>query len=321
MIQRTISIAPMMEWTDRHFRYFLRLITKHALLYTEMVHCNAIIKGERDYLLGYNNSEHPLALQLGGSNPSLLTEAVKIAESYNYDEYNLNIGCPSERVQAGSFGACLMAEPELVSDCVAAMQKVTDKPVTVKTRIGIDKQDDYEFLVNFIEKVKQAGCDTFIIHARSAWLQGLSPKENRQIPPLKYHFVYQLKQDYPELNISINGGITDLQQAEKHLQQVDGVMFGRLAYQQPYQLAQVDKLFYADNHEVASRQELIEQYLPYMSQQLQKGIKLSAMTRHLNGIFHGQPGGKKWREYLSNNANNHNANIDIVQQALQFTCE
>ena len=252
MQAQRFSIAPMLDWTDRHCRYFHRLMSRQTLLYTEMVTTGAIIHGKGDYL-GYSEQEHPISLQLGGSNPADLAHCAKLAEERGYDEVNINVGCPSDRVQNGRFGACLMGEPALVADCVKAMRDVVDIPVTVKTRIGIDDQDSYEFLQAFIEQVRDAGCDTFIVHARKAWLSGLSPKENREIPPLDYPRVYRVKQDYPELTIALNGGVTSMEQTLEHLQQVDGVMMGREAYQNPYILAQVDNLVFGQHNAVPSR--------------------------------------------------------------------
>lgn len=262
-LDRTFSIAPMLDWTDRHYRYFARLMSAKALLYTEMVTTGAILHGRGDYL-AYNQEEHPLALQLGGSNPQDLARCAKLAAERGYDEVNLNVGCPSDRVQNGRFGACLMAEPELVAECVDAMKQVVDIPVTVKTRIGIDEQDSYEFLTYFIDIVNAKGCTDFTIHARKAWLQGLSPKENREIPPLDYERVYQLKRDYPVLNISINGGVTTLEQAQGHLAQLDGVMMGREAYQNPYILARVDQVLCGSQRAVISREDVIELCCPIL---------------------------------------------------------
>lgn len=318
MLDRKISIAPMMDWTDRFYRYFLRIITKRALLYTEMVHANAVLHGDRERLLKFDSLEHPVALQVGGSDPKVLAECALIAEQYGYDEININIGCPSERVQAGSFGACLMAEPNLVAECVAAMQAKVKIPVTVKCRIGIDKNDQYEYLYNFISTVQQAGCEAFIIHARSAWLKGLSPKENREIPPLRYDYVYRLKQDFPELNISINGGIKTIEAINTHLEQIDGVMIGREAYQNPYVLANFDQEFYADTHAVLTRQEIMAAYLPFMEAQLAQDVPLSAMTRHLMGLFQGQPGARQWRRSLSENTIKRDNDINIVKNALNL---
>lgn len=315
-LDRTFSIAPMLDWTDRHYRYFARLMSANALLYTEMVTTGAILHGRGDYL-AYNQAEHPLALQLGGSNPAELARCAKLAAERGYDEVNLNVGCPSDRVQNGRFGACLMAEPELVAECVDAMKQVVDIPVTVKTRIGIDEQDSYGFLTHFIDTVMAKGCDEFIIHARKAWLQGLSPKENREIPPLDYGRVYRLKRDYPALNISINGGVTSLEQAQTHLQHVDGVMVGREAYQNPYMLAQVDQLLCGSTKAVMSREAVIEAMLPYIQAHLQAGGRLNHITRHMIGLFQGLPGARAWRRYLSENAHKNGADIEVVKQAYQ----
>lgn len=309
------SIAPMLDWTDRHCRYFHRLLTKNTLLYTEMVTTGAILFGKGDYLQ-FSTEEHPIALQLGGSVPEDLAKCAWIAEERGYDEINLNVGCPSDRVQNGRFGACLMASAQLVADCVAAMRAEVTIPVTVKTRIGIDELDSYEFLCNFIETVQQSGCDTFVVHARKAWLSGLSPKENRDIPPLDYERVYQLKRDYPHLTIAINGGITDLAQIQQHLQHVDGVMVGREAYQNPYILAQVDALLFADHHPVLSRHDVVMQMLPYIDAHLQSGGYLSHITRHMLGLFQGVPGARAWRRHLSENATRRGADTKVVLEAL-----
>lgn len=315
-LDRTFSIAPMLDWTDRHYRYFARLMSANALLYTEMVTTGAILHGRGDYL-AYNQEEHPLALQLGGSNPTDLARCAKLAAERGYDEVNLNVGCPSDRVQNGRFGACLMAEPELVAECVDAMKQVVDIPVTVKTRIGIDAQDSYEFLTQFIDIVQAKGCSDFIMHARKAWLSGLSPKENREIPPLDYGRVYQLKRDYPLLNISINGGVTTLAQAKEHLAQLDGVMMGREAYQNPYILAEVDQVLCGRQREVISREAVIEAMLPYIEAHLQSGGRLNHITRHMIGLFQGLPGARAWRRYLSENAHKNGAGVEVVRQALQ----
>jgi tRNA-dihydrouridine synthase A len=299
LINRRISVAPMMKCTDRHDRYFLRLITQHSLLYTEMVTSAALIRGDAQYLLQFDPFEHPLALQLGGSDPKELADAAQLGESFGYDEINLNVGCPSERVRSGSFGACLMLEPELVRDCIAAMCNVVKIPVTVKCRIGIDREMSYDFLKNFVQVVNEAGCTTFIVHARNAWLNGISPKENRDIPPLRYDFVYRLKDELPNLEIIINGGIKTHAQIAEQLEYVDGVMIGREAYGNPYMLAEIDALFYDDNHAVPTRQKIIESYLPYVQSQLAQGEKLNSMTRHILGLFHGQSGARHWRRYLS----------------------
>ncbi|KFI21336.1 tRNA-dihydrouridine synthase A [Nitrosococcus oceani] len=316
-----ISVAPMMEWTDRHCRYFLRLISHRALLYTEMVTAGALIHGNRARFLAYHKSEHPLALQLGGSHPEELALCAQMAEDYGFDEVNLNVGCPSNRVQSGRFGACLMAEPELVAECVAAMAQTTQIPVTVKTRIGIDEQDSYEALGHFISTVTQAGCRTFIIHARKAWLQGLSPKENREKPPLRYDVVRAIKQDFPQLTVIINGGITTLEEISEHLELLDGVMIGRAAYHNPYLLAQVDRNFYGDFHPFLTRHEIIEAFLPYVAEQLVQGVYLNHMTRHILGLFQGQPGARAWRRHLSENAHRPGAGIEIIREALrQMPC-
>ncbi|MGE6380718.1 tRNA dihydrouridine(20/20a) synthase DusA [Shewanella baltica] len=315
-LDRTFSIAPMLDWTDRHYRYFARLMSANALLYTEMVTTGAILHGRGDYL-AYNQEEHPLALQLGGSNPVDLARCAKLAAERGYDEVNLNVGCPSDRVQNGRFGACLMAEPELVAECVDAMKQVVDIPVTVKTRIGIDEQDSYAFLTQFIDVVSAKGCTDFTIHARKAWLQGLSPKENREIPPLDYERVYQLKRDYPALNIGINGGVTTLEQAQLHLAQLDGVMMGREAYQNPYILAQVDQVLCGSQKAVISREDVIEVMLPYIEAHLLSGGRLNHITRHMIGLFQGLPGARAWRRYLSENAHKNGAGIEVVKQAFQ----
>lgn len=313
---RRFSVAPMMEWTDRHDRFFLRLISTHALLYTEMVTAPAIIHGKRDYLLGFDAMEHPVAVQLGGSDPKELTEAARIAESYGYDEINLNVGCPSDRVQSGRFGACLMKEPDLVADCVAAMAAAVSVPVTVKCRIGVDDQDPGEALPTLIEKVRDAGCRTIIVHARKAWLEGLSPKENRTVPPLDYDLVYEMKRTYPDLEICINGGVTTLDETENHLTQVDGVMMGRMAYERPYVLAEVDQRLFGSTKPPRTRHEVMEAFLPYMVRRLEEGVTLHAMTRHILGLFHGMPGARAWRRHISENAYKKGADISVVTEAL-----
>ncbi len=309
------SVAPMLDWTDRHYRYFARLMSAHTVLYTEMVTTGAIIHGQGDYL-AYNQEEHPVALQLGGSNPKDLATCAKLAFERGYDEINLNVGCPSDRVQNGRFGACLMGEPALVAECVDAMKQVADIPVTVKTRIGIDEQDSYEFLTDFVDTVKAVGCDTFIVHARKAWLQGLSPKENREIPELNYERVYQLKRDYADLNISINGGVKTLEDSLSHLQQLDGVMIGREAYQNPYLLAKVDQLIYGEEKPVITREQVIEQMMPYIEQHLKDGGRLNHITRHMIGLFQGLPGSRGWRRHLSENAHKAGAGVSVIWDAV-----
>ncbi|WP_085344373.1 tRNA dihydrouridine(20/20a) synthase DusA [Vibrio sp. ArtGut-C1] len=311
-----LSVAPMLDWTDRHCRYFHRLMTKETLLYTEMVTTGAIIHGKGDFL-AYNEEEHPLALQLGGSNPEDLAKCAKLAQERGYDEVNLNVGCPSDRVQNGRFGACLMAEPQLVSDCVAAMKDVVDIPVTVKTRIGIDDHDSYEFLTDFVSIVSEkGGCEQFTIHARKAWLSGLSPKENREIPPLDYPRAYQLKQDFSHLTIAINGGVKSLEEAKVHLQHLDGVMIGREAYQSPYLLASVDQELFGSNAPVKKRSEIVEEMYPYIEAQLAKGAYLGHITRHMLGLFQSMPGARQWRRHISENAHKPGSGLEVLQDAL-----
>jgi len=296
---RTIAVAPMMEHTNRHFRRFLRCISKHTYLYTEMVTAAAIIHGDRDRLLGFSAEEHPLAVQLGGSDPKILAQAAKIAADWGYDEINLNVGCPSTRVQAGQFGACLIKLPQRVAECFSSMQSVVNVPVTVKTRIGVDHYDRYEHLVHFVETVRQAGCNTLIVHARKAWLHGLSPKENRTLPPLNYGTVYQLKKDFPQLEIIINGGIKTEVDMRNHLSQVDGVMLGREAYANPYLFASVDKEFYSSAEPTPSRQQVLLDYSPYLLEQYSLGVPWRQLSRHLMGLSQGFPGAKRWRRLLS----------------------
>jgi tRNA-dihydrouridine synthase A len=312
-------VAPMMDWTDRHCRYFHRLITRHAMLYTEMVTTGALIHGDHHRFLDYNVMEHPVAFQLGGSNPRELGLCAKLVEDYGYDEVNLNVGCPSDRVQNGRFGACLMLEPELVADCIAAMSAAVSIPVTVKSRIGVDDQDSYEALVDFISKVAAAGCKTFVIHARKAWLKGLSPKQNRDVPPLQYDVVYRLKSDFPHLEIIINGGISNLHDAENQVKQVDGVMVGREAYHNPYLLSEVDGRLFNASGQPNSRYEILEQLTPYIEDQLTQGIRLNSITRHILGLFHGEPGARAWRRHLSENATRPGASIKVVRDAIAFT--
>ncbi|NOI68306.1 tRNA dihydrouridine(20/20a) synthase DusA [Vibrio sp. 99-8-1] len=310
------SIAPMLDWTDRHCRYFHRLLTQQSLLYTEMVTTGAIIHGKGDFL-AYNQEEHPVALQLGGSNAKDLAVCAKLAQDRGYDEINLNVGCPSDRVQNGRFGACLMAEPELVADCIKAMKDVVSIPVTVKTRIGIDDQDSYQFLTEFISTVNEkGGCDDFIIHARKAWLSGLSPKENREIPPLDYSRAYQVKKDFPHLNIGLNGGIKTLEESLEHLEFVDGVMVGREAYQSPYLLAQVDQKIFGEDKQIKKRSQIVEEMYPYIEQQLSNGSYLGHITRHMLGLFQSMPGARQWRRHISENAHKQGAGIEVVEQAL-----
>jgi tRNA-dihydrouridine synthase A len=318
-VNRRFCIAPMMDCTDRHDRYFLRLFSTHMLLYTEMVTAQAILHGDRDYLLGFNAAEHPVAAQLGGSEPRKLAEVARICEDYGYDEINLNVGCPSDRVQSGAFGACLMAEPELVAEAVTAMQAVSSLPVTVKHRTGIDNQDSWDDLVRFVRLQIDAGVDALIIHARKAWLKGLSPKQNRAIPPLQYDRVYRLKALFPQVEIIINGGIKTLFECEQHLQQVDGVMLGREPYANPYMLAEVDHLLFDDKSQpVKTRHEILHRFYPYVEQQMSQGMPLSKVTRHIIGLYHGQPNGKLWRRYLSENAFRRDAGIEVIERAAEL---
>lgn len=318
-LDRTISIAPMMDWTDRHDRYFLRLISSRALLYTEMVTTGAIIHGDTDRFLRFDPAEQPLALQLGGSEPDALARCSEIAESYGYQEINLNVGCPSDRVQNGRFGACLMGEPETVAACMTAMQRATSLPVTVKTRIGIDELDSYDYFKSFIERVAETGVSTFIIHARKAWLTGLSPKENRTIPPLHYDRVYRLKEEMPELEIIINGGISTHEEIDAHLEKVDGVMIGREAYQNPYFLAEIDRRYYGVEDDSPERREVIDQMLPYVKREMAAGVPLNSITRHMLGLFQGRPGARAWRRHLSENAHKKGADINILTEAASKT--
>jgi tRNA-dihydrouridine synthase A len=312
------SVAPMLDWTDKHCRYFHRLLSRHAVLYTEMVTTGALIRGDHARFLEFNLQEAPVVLQLGGSQPAELAVCAKLAEEYGYAEVNLNVGCPSDKVQNGRFGACLMAQPQLVAECIAAMQQVVDIPVSVKCRIGIDEQDSYAELHAFISQVAAAGCKTFIVHARKAWLSGLSPKQNRELPPLRYEVVFQLKQDFPQLQIIINGGITQLPEGIAMLAHVDGVMVGREAYHNPYCLSQVDALFYQDAHAIPSRHDVVLQLLPYVAQQLSLGVRLHSITRHILGLFHGEPGARAWRRYLSEHGVKPGADSAVLVQALNL---
>ena len=299
-MNRKVSVAPMMDCTDKHERYFLRLISKNVLLYTEMIVSEAIDRGDKNKLLSFNLEEKPVALQLGGSSPRLLGNASKIGEDFGYDEINLNLGCPSKKVQKNRFGACLIKEPNLVADCLSEMQAKTKLPVTVKTRIGYDQVEDYESLYNFIKLLKSTGVKTFIIHARKAMLGKFTPKQNLNIPPLKYDMVYKLKEDFNDLEIIINGGITSTDQAKEHLKKVDGVMIGRSVYHSPYMLADIEKEIFK-NTDVASRQEVIEKLVPYVKKELKKGTRMNQIMRHTLGLFHGQTGSSFWKRYLSEN--------------------
>lgn len=298
-LNRRFCVAPMMDWTTKDYRYFARLLSRHALLYTEMVTTGAILHGDRHRFLDFNPEEQPVALQLGGSNPDELAECARLAQQWGYDEVNLNVGCPSDRVQNNMIGACLMAHPQLVSDCLKAMLDAVEIPVTVKHRIGIDDQDSYAELCDFVGTVQESGCRTFIVHARKAILSGLSPKENREIPPLRYEVAYQLKRDFPHLEIIINGGIQTIEACQEHLAQVDGVMIGREAYQRPWLLSQVDSALFGDDSRHLDRGQVVEQLLNYMERQISQGAQFWHIARHVLGLYHGEPGGKQFRRLLS----------------------
>lgn len=317
---REFSVAPMMDITDRHCRAFLRLLSRRTRLYTQMVVTGSILHGDRERFLGFDDSEHPVAIQLGGSDPEELSRCARLAESWGYDEVNLNVGCPSDRVRRGLFGACLMAKPELVADCVAAMRASVGIPVTVKTRIGIDDRDSYDALLHFVRINAEAGCGHFIIHARKAWLTGLSPKENRTIPPLKYDTVYRLKADFPQLRFTLNGGVTGLDQARQHLGKVDGVMMGRQAYLDPWLLMGVDGGLFGEiwSEMPRSRLDVVVRYLPYVERQLSRGVPLRHMTRHMLQLFHGEHGAKSWRRHLSEYGPRRGAGIEVIEQALRY---
>ncbi len=321
MLNRHISIAPMMGYTDRHFRYMMRGITKHTLLYTEMVTTGAILQGEAKRALNFSPTEQPLALQVGGSDPTSLAKSAVIAEELGYREVNLNVGCPSPRVSSGYFGACLMLEPQQVAACVAAMSAAVTIPVTIKTRIGVDDHDSYEQLLSFVAMVAAHGCQTFIIHARKAWLKGLSPKENRTIPPLCYETVYRLKQDFPELEIIINGGIKTFSDMEEHLQYLDGVMVGREACVNPMLFASADKCFYDDDAVSSDILQVLEHYLPYVSSQMKAGICVHHLTRHLSGLFRGQKGSKHWRNHLHDYSGNIVNSVNLMDLAKKIVSE
>ncbi len=293
------SVAPMMDWTDRHCRYFHRLLSKETQLWSEMVTTKAIIYGDKNRLLDFDAAEHPLVLQLGGSEPDEMAQCAKIAQDWGYDEVNINVGCPSDRVQSGSFGACLMQTPEVVAQCVDAMRQVSDIPVSVKSRIGVDDMEHYDELVNFITQVENAGCNNFVIHARKAWLKGLSPKQNRTVPPLNYEWVYQIKKDFPHLMIGINGGINSMDSALVHLEKVDSVMLGRVAYHQPYLLSEVDGRIYGKKTDILLREQVLLQFIDYMKKQSEQGVPIRSMTRHILGLYHGQPNARRFKQLLS----------------------
>lgn len=308
-------LAPMMDWSDRHCRYFWRLMTRRARLYTEMVTTGAVLRGDRARFLRFNPAEQPLALQLGGSDPHALAECARIAEDWGYDEVNLNCGCPSDRVQEGRIGACLMAEPETVAACVAAMRAAVRIPITVKHRIGIDDQDIAAHLDQFVGTVAAAGCEVFIVHARKAWLQGLSPKQNREIPPLMYDRVFALKQRFPQLTLVLNGGLNDLALCRDMLGQLDGVMVGREAYQNPFMLAAVDSSIYGEAADALTRDQVLDAFIPYCEAQIRDGVRLHHMARHILGLYAGQPGGKRFRRFLSEHGNRPDADADLLREA------
>ena len=314
-MNRKVSVAPMMDCTDRHERYFLRLISKNILLYTEMIVDEAINRGDKKKLLEFNINEKPVALQLGGSSPKLLSEATKIGEDFGYDEINLNLGCPSKKVEKNKFGACLMKEPELVADCLSKMKAVTKLPITIKTRIGYDNVEDYENFYNFINKIRSTGVNTFIIHARKAMLGKFTPKQNLNIPPLKYDYVYRLKKDFPNEEIIINGGIVSINDIQNHLNKTDGVMIGRAAYHTPYFLAEIEKEIFKNNN-ILSRQEVVENLIPYIKDEIKKGTRINQIMRHTLGLFHGQSGASYWKRYLSENMCVRNADVQKVNHIM-----
>ncbi|MCH8867649.1 MAG: tRNA dihydrouridine(20/20a) synthase DusA [Proteobacteria bacterium] len=313
---RKISIAPMMDWTDRHCRYFMRLLSPSCMLYTEMVTAAAIDRGDVAKLLRYDESEHPIALQLGGNDPAMMTQAAQRAEEFGYDEININIGCPSDRVISGQFGACLMRTPDIVAACYRSMRDAVDVPVTIKNRIGIDDHDSYEFLENFVETLSAAGCSKFVVHARIAILGGMSPKDNRSVPPLNYERVFRLKREHPELEIVLNGGVQDIEQIDELLQQIDGVMIGRQAYHHPYFLVEIEHHFRPE-WPMPDRQTIVERMLPYIEEQLAEGERLSRITRHMLGLFAGQPGARAWRRHLSENDHKDGAGVGVILDALK----
>ena len=314
-MNRKVSVAPMMDCTDKHERFFLRLISKNVLLYTEMIVSEAIDRGDKNKLLSFNLNEKPVALQLGGSTPKLLSSASKIGEEFGYDEINLNLGCPSKKVQNNKFGACLIKEPNLVADCLNEMQSKTKLPVTVKTRIGYDDVEDYENLFNFINLLKSTGVKTFIIHARKAMLGKFTPKQNLNIPPLKYEMVYKLKEDFKDLEIIINGGVASIEQVKNHLNKVDGVMVGRSIYHSPYMLAEIEKEIF-NNHNVLSRQEVIKELVPYVKQEIKKGTRMNQIMRHTLGLFHGKNGSSFWKRYLSENMCVRDADVQKIDHIM-----
>jgi tRNA-dihydrouridine synthase A len=311
---RTISVAPMMDWTDRHCRYFHRMLAPDALLYTEMVTSGAILHGDRDHLLAFSPEEHPLALQLGGSDPEELARCTRIAEARGFDEVNLNVGCPSDRVQQGRFGACLMLEPELVRDCVASMREVTSIPVTVKCRLGVDTQDSYDLFSNFLHCVAGSGCSTFVVHARKAWLSGLSPKENREIPELRYDWVYRIKREQPQWTVLLNGGVSSVEEIATHLQHVDGVMLGRAAYHNPWILVESRRML-EPAAKLPGRSEIVSRMQQYCREQIAMGVPVKHISRHMLGLFQGLPGARRWRRWLSENAHLVDSDHQLINRA------
>jgi tRNA-dihydrouridine synthase A len=309
-----LCVAPMMDWTDRHCRFFHRLLSPHALLYTEMVTAPAVLHGDRARLLGFDPAEHPVALQLGGAEPHELALAARVGEAQGYDEINLNVGCPSDRVQSGRFGACLMREPALVADCIAAMRAAVSIPVTVKCRLGVDEQDEYGDLERFVEIVRSTGCNVFVVHARKAWLEGLSPKENREVPPLNYARVYRLKREFPELTIIINGGIASVADVHEHMQHVDGVMLGRTAYHEPYRLAEIEHEIFGTP--LPDRDAVLARLKPYVDAHLARGDRLQHISRHILGLYQGLPGARAFRRLLSERAHRADAGYEVVEQAI-----
>jgi len=313
-----LSVAPMMDWTDRHQRFFMRQVSRRVRLYTEMVTTGAVLHGDRERILGFSEAEQPVALQLGGSDPEAMARAAAIGADWGYAEININVGCPSDRVQSGRFGACLMAEPATVAACVAAMRAACAVPVTVKSRIGIDDRDSYEQLVEFIGTIAETGCDTFIVHARKAWLSGLSPKENREIPPLRYEVVHRLKRDFPLLTVAINGGITSLDAAEAQLVHLDGVMIGREAYQNPWMLAEADRRIFGEDSPARSRRDAIDGFLPYVEANRSMGVPLGSMTRHILGLYQAVPGARAFRRHLAENAHRPGAGPEVLRAAVDL---
>lgn len=321
-LDHSLCVAPMLDWTDRFCRYFLRQLSRQTLLYTEMITTGALLHGDAERHLRFDPDEHPVALQLGGSDPNELAACARLGADRGYDEINLNLGCPSDRVQSGRFGACLMAEPNLVAECMASMADAVSIPVTAKHRIGIDDHDSYDELVHFVGTIAEAGCRTFIVHARKAWLQGLSPKENREVPPLQYEVVYRLKADFQHLEIVVNGGILTLDDALTHLDHLDGVMMGRAVYNEPWLLADADRLiFQLEKNPFKSRQQALESLYPWVEEELGQGTPLHHISRHLLGLFNSQPGARRWRRHISENANHRNAGIEVLQQASAMVSE